>query len=315
MPLVPLQQILGSARSNGYAVGYFEAWDACSLEAVLIAAEGESAPVILGFGAMMVDGTWLDSGGIEVLGAIGRSYAARSSVDVALLFNEAHTLDQARRGIDAGFNAVMIDTHAWQTDEAIVAVKELCRVAHESGVAVEGELGSPAEATSSGVDHSHESLTDPDEAARFVDETGVDCLAVSVGNVHILMNHEASIDMERLRSIHERVDVPLVIHGGTSFPQVAVAPAIALGVAKFNVGTVLKHVFWGGLESVVRPADTPPDVHKLLGSHKDADVMHVAQARTTAKVRSLIKQYGGSGRSVVASKAGAELTPAPGELT
>ena len=305
MPLVPLQRILGKARSDGYAVGYFEAWDACSLEAVLAAAEQESAPVILGFGAMMVDGKWLERGGIEVLGSIGRSYAARSSVDVALLFNEAHTLDQARRGIDAGFNAVMIDTHHWQTDDAIIAVKELCRMAHQSGVAVEGELGSPAEATASGVDHSHASLTDRDEAARFVEETGVDCLAVSVGNVHILMDQEASIDMERLQSIHERVDVPLVIHGGTSFPPAAVAPAIALGVAKFNVGTVLKHAFWDGLESAVRSAGARPDVHQLLGSHKDSDVMAIAQERMTAKVRSLIQQYGGNGNQVVASEVGA----------
>jgi ketose-bisphosphate aldolase len=303
MPVVPLQHILGTARAGGYAVGYFEAWDACSLEAVLTAAEEESAPVILGFGAMMVDGAWLDSGGIELLGAIGRLYATRSSVDVALLFNEAHTADQARRGIDAGFNAVMIDTHSWETEDAIVAVRDLCRVAHQSGVAVEGELGSPAEATTAGVDHSHASLTDPDEARRFAEETGVDCLAVSIGNVHILMNHEAAIDMDRLRSIHEQVDVPLVIHGGTSFPPAGVAPAIALGVAKFNVGTVLKHEFWGGLESAVGAADTPPDVHRLLGSHKDSDVMRVAQARMTAKVRSLIKQYGGSGRAAVVAAA------------
>jgi ketose-bisphosphate aldolase len=302
MPLVPLQRILRTARSGGYAVGYFEAWDACSLEAVLTAAEGESSPVILGFGAMMVDGKWLDRGGIEVLGAVGRSYAARSSVDVALLFNEAHTLEQAWRGIDAGFNAVMIDTHSWPTNDAIVAVKELRRVAHQSGVAVEGELGSPAEATASGVDHSPATLTDPDEAKRFVEETGVDCLAVSVGNVHILMDHEASIDMERLRSIHERVDVPLVIHGGTSFPPVAVASAIALGVAKFNVGTVLKHEFWAGLESSVRPVGTNPDVHQLLGSHKESDVMGVAQQRVTTKIRSLIRQYGGSERQVVAAE-------------
>jgi ketose-bisphosphate aldolase len=302
MPLVPLQQTLAKARTDGYAVGYFEAWDACSLEAVLTAAEAESAPVILGFGAMMVDGTWLDSGGVELLGSIGRSYAARSTVDVALLFNEAHTLDQAKRGIDAGFNAVMIDTHSWPTDDAIVAVRELCRVAHQSGVAVEGELGSPAEATASGVDHSHASLTDPDEAARLVEETGVDCLAVSVGNVHIMMDQEASIDMGRLRSIHERVDVPLVIHGGTSFPPSAVAPAIALGVAKFNVGTVLKHAFWDGLESSVRSVGPNADVHKLLGSHKESDVMGVAQQRMTAKVRSLIRQYGGSGRQVVAAE-------------
>jgi ketose-bisphosphate aldolase len=306
MPLVPMQRMLASARTDAYAVGYFEAWDACSLEAVLTAAEEESAPVILGFGAMMVDAAWLDNGGVEVLGAIGRTYAARSTVDVALIFNEAHTLEQAKRGIDAGFNTVMIDTHSWQTDDAIVAVKELCRVAHESGVAVEGELGSPAEATASGVDHSHATPTDPDEAERFVEETGIDCLAVSVGNVHIMMDADSTIDMERLRSIHERVDVPLVIHGGTSFPAAGVAPAIELGVAKFNVGTVLKHAFWGGLESAVQSAGSPADVHRLLGSHKDADVTHTAQARMTAKVRSLIKQYGGSGRSVAPSEVGVE---------
>jgi fructose/tagatose bisphosphate aldolase len=156
------------------------------------------------------------------------------------------------------------------------------------------------------VDHSHESLTDPDEAARFVDATGIDCLAVSVGNVHIMMGAESTIDMGLLRSIHERVDVPLVIHGGTSFPAAGVAPAVALGVAKFNVGTVLEHAFWGGLESGIRSAGTPPDVHKLLGSHKDSDVMHMAQARMTAKVRTLIKQYGGSGRSAVAARTSAE---------
>jgi fructose/tagatose bisphosphate aldolase len=253
----------------------------------------------------MVDGAWLDGGGIELLGAIGRAYATRSSVDVALLFNEAHTAEQARRGIDAGFNAVMIDTHHWETEDAIAAVRDLCQVAHQSGVAVEGELGSPAEATAAGVDHSHASLTDPAEAKRFAEETGVDCLAVSIGNVHILMDHEASIDMGRLRLIHEQVDVPLVIHGGTSFPSAGVAPAIALGVAKFNVGTVLKHAFWGGLESAIRAADTPPDVHQLLGSHKDSDVMHIAQARMTSKVRTLIRQYGGSGRAAVATPADA----------
>jgi ketose-bisphosphate aldolase len=300
MALVPLPQLLASAQAGGYAVGYFEAWDSCSLEAVLNAAEAESAPVILGFGAMMLDARWLDGGGVEVLGAIGRTYAARSSVEVSLIFNEAQTFEQARRGVDAGFNVVMIDTHSWPTEGAIAAVKELCRSAHQSGVAVEGELGSPAAATSSGVDHSHERLTDPDEAAHFVEQTGVDCLAVSVGNVHILMDQEASIDMDRLRAIHERVDVPLVIHGGTSFPPSAVTPAIALGVAKFNVGTVLKHEFWDGLQSAVGAAGTQPDVHQLLGSHKDSDVTAVGQQRMTAKVRSLIRQYGGSGRHAAA---------------
>ena len=253
MPLVPLQQILGRARAGGYAVGYFEAWDACSLEAVLIAAEEESAPVILGFGAMMVDAAWLDSGGVEVLGAIGGAYAARSSVDVALLFNEAHTLEQAKRGIDAGFNAVMIDTHSWPTEDAIVAVRELCRVAHQSGVAVEGELGSPAEATASGVDHSHAKPhgSGRGRALRRGDRSRLPGSFSRECPYHDGGRRRRSTWNACDRSTSESTCRWSSMAAPVS-PLRRVAPAIALGVAKFNVGTVLKHEFWGGLESAVR---------------------------------------------------------------
>src|SRR5216110_45236 len=104
MPLVSLVTLLERARQGGYALGYFEAWDAYSLEAVGEAAEEERSPVILGFGGMMADRRWLDAGGVEALGALGRVRAERAGVPVALLFNEAQTLDQAQRAMDAGFN-------------------------------------------------------------------------------------------------------------------------------------------------------------------------------------------------------------------
>ena len=113
MPLVAMTELFQRAREGRYAVGYFEAWDTYSLEAVLEAAEAESSPVILGFGCMMADRDWLDNGGVEVLGAIGRTVVERARVPVALLLNEAHTLDQTLRGIESGFNAVMLDTSAW----------------------------------------------------------------------------------------------------------------------------------------------------------------------------------------------------------
>src|SRR5215813_13508697 len=100
MPLVSLRELLDEAMRQQYGVGYFEAWDGYSLEAVLEAAEAERAPVILGFGCMMVGSEWLDTGGIEIWGATGRQVAANASVPVALLLNEAQTLEQALRGID-----------------------------------------------------------------------------------------------------------------------------------------------------------------------------------------------------------------------
>src|SRR4249920_3770591 len=107
MPLAPLPGLLAAARAGGYAVGYFEAWDGYSLEAVVEAAEAERAPVIIGFGCLLGDQGWLDRGGIEALGAFGRSVAERAVVPVSLLLNETHTLAQALRGVESGFNAVM----------------------------------------------------------------------------------------------------------------------------------------------------------------------------------------------------------------
>ena len=265
MTLVPLPDLLSAARAGGYAVGYFEAWDGYSLEAVVRAAELERSTAVIGFGCLLIDQGWLDRGGIESLGAIGRVAAERSRVPVSLLLNEAHTLEHALRGIDAGFNAVMLCT------SEVEPIAELARVAHARGVAVEGELGALPDGDSRGrVDESHAALTTPSAAAAFVEATAVDALAVSIGNVHTLEGRLAPVDLELLGEIHRAVEVPLVVHGGTAFPPEAVPGAIERGVAKFNVGTVLKRTFLDGLESGrsprrIRRSSSP---HDLVGSHR-----------------------------------------------
>lgn len=291
MPLQPLHLLFDAARRGRYALGYFEAWDASSLEAVLAAAEAEDAPVILGFGCMMLDRGWLDAGGVEQLGALGRSVAARARVPVALILNEAQTLDQAYRAMDAGFNVVMVDTSAWDTPRATAAVAELTRAAHARGVAVEAELGRLPDAVEHGIDHSQAALTDPDQAAAFVAATGVDCLAVSFGNVHLLTNGYAPVDMAHLERVHASARVPLVIHGGTSFPPAQVPRAITAGALKFNVGTILKKAYLEGLRASVDALPPSPNVHDLMGSHKSTDLMQAGQARMIEKVRELIRLY------------------------
>src|SRR5262245_6457063 len=252
MPLVPMTELFERARREGYALGYFEAWDTYSLEAAVEAAEAEASPVILGFGCMMADRDWLERGGVEALGATGRVVAERARIPVALLLNEAQTLDQALRGVESGFNAVMLDTSAWAWDDAVAQVSELTRIAHTRDVAVEGELGRLPDFIGGEVDDSRASLTDSEQAAAFVAQTGVDCLSVSIGNVHLLTTRYAPVDLEHLETISRRVSTPLVIHGGTSFPPHAVHRAIAAGVAKFNVGTVLKRTFFEGMRQSVQ---------------------------------------------------------------
>jgi fructose-bisphosphate aldolase class II len=292
MALEPMTEILARAREGGYAVGYFEAWDTYSLEAVVDAAEAEQAPVILGFGCLLVEQQWLEDGGIETLGCIGRHAAARARVPVALLLNEAHKLEHALRGIEAGFNAVMLCTNDVDVTAGLVAQ------AHERGVAVEAEVGElPAGASDGEVDTSHAALTDPDEAAEFVAATGVDCLGVSFGNVHTLEGRVASVDLDRLAAIRDCVEVPLVVHGGSAFPADAVAGAIARGVAKFNIGTVLKRAYLDVLSTAVISVGKNESPHDIVGSHGPRDVLAAGKPRVVDAVRARIRLYGASGRA------------------
>ena len=293
MPLVPFTDLLNDARRGGYAVGYFEAWDSYSLEAVLEAAELEHSPVILGFGCLLLDQAWLENGGIEIFGSLGRVVAGRSRVPVSLLLNEAHSLEHAVRGIDAGFNAVMLATSDAET------IAALTRLAHARGTAVEAELDSLPDGNPEGeIDRSHASLTDPDLAAAFVRATQVDALAVSIGNVHTLEGEVAEVDLDRLAEIQRTVGVPLVIHGGTSFPAGAVPAAIARGVAKFNVGTTLKRILLEELSAELRGVPEAASPHDLVGSHKSSDLLEGAKPRLVEKLRSLMRLYGSSGRAI-----------------
>src|SRR5262249_23071588 len=139
----------------------------------------------------------------------------------------------------------------WTWEEAIESVERLVRLAHARGVTVEAEVGRLPDATGDGIDTSHAQRTDPVRAAAFLAATGADCLAVSVGNVHLLTAHHAPVDLALLDAIHERISVPLVLHGGTGLPPGCIPRAIACGVAKFNVGTVLKQTFLQGLRETI----------------------------------------------------------------
>ncbi|MGD0810338.1 MAG: class II fructose-bisphosphate aldolase [Acidimicrobiales bacterium] len=294
MPVVPLPELLAAARQGGYAVGYFEAWDSYSLEAVVEAAEAERSPVVIGFGCAMVDGPWLDAGGIEMLAGMATHAAGKTTVPVSVLFNETHTLEQAQRGVEAGFSAAMVDTCNLTEDEARQVVAELARWAHERGAAVEGELGHLPNFTGTSVDASGSHLTEPGEAAEFVRATGVDCLAVSVGNVHLLENQEAPVQLDRIAAVGQAAGVPLVLHGGTGLPAGAIPAVIAGGVAKINVGTGLKRAFLEAMREALALDASP---HDLLGSHKPVDAAVVGKAKMGDEVRRLMRLYGSAGRA------------------
>jgi ketose-bisphosphate aldolase len=291
MPLIPMRELLHTAQTEGYAVGYFEAWDQYSLEAVVEAAEEARAPVIIGFGGAMVGRVWLDAGGVERWGALGREVAACSKVPVAFILNEVDSYEQIVRGIVAGFNAVMLASAHHPYEENVRLTAKVVEIAHAIGVDVEAELGllpGPLyEAEEEGV----ATLTDPDRAAEFVARTGIDALAVSVGNIHLKATGKAHINFDLLQQIHARVHVPLVIHGGTSFPDEAVPRAVSLGVAKFNVGTALKMAFFNGIRATLESTPDPAALYRYIGSRCSIDVLAQGKMQMKETVARLIQVY------------------------
>jgi fructose/tagatose bisphosphate aldolase len=165
----------------------------------------------------------------------------------------------------------MLDTSDLPFEENIALTCKVVEVAHAVGVGVEAELGILPTASTEMVEH-ESCLTDPLQAAQFVSETGVDALSVSVGNIHVLINKQADIDCGLLSAIHQAVKIPLVIHGGTSFPETAIPEVIALGVAKVNIGTCLKTSFLQGVRKAILRLPEPFSIQDVMGSRKEMDI-------------------------------------------
>jgi ketose-bisphosphate aldolase len=270
MPLVPVTQLMHDCQAGGYAVGYFESWNLESLQGVIDAAERTRSPVIIGFnGEFLCSDQRLASERLAVYGALGKAAAQSSSVPCGLIFNECPWDASILAAIEAGFNLVM-PTDAHNAHELYAQrVRRIVEHAHEREVAVEAELGELACGASGAITH-RGSLTDPEVAQRFVATTGVDLLAVNVGNVHIQLSGEVSLDLGRLAAIHRRVPAPLVLHGGTGITADSLQQAIRLGVAKVNYGTYLKQRFLQTVRAAL--LQEPCNPHELLGIGGSLDV-------------------------------------------
>jgi ketose-bisphosphate aldolase len=286
------------AVSGGYAVGYFESWNVESLQGVVDAAEETASPIILGFNGAFLSGERTAPERLVLYAAIGRAAAESSSVPCGLIFNECPRDDWVLKAIATGFNLVMLADPLAPHAEYIDRVAAITRLAHARGVAVEGELGDlPYGAVvGGGVPHGGTS-TDPAAAADFVAATGIDLLAVSVGNVHIRTRGEGGLDLGLLEAIHRRVPVPLVLHGGTGISADSLRAAIALGVAKVNFGTYLKQRYLNAVRTALGRDALDP--HRLLGMGGPEDVLVAGRLAVREAVLERMELLGCSGKAEV----------------
>ena len=292
MALARLSELLQTGLNDGYALGYFEAWDTYSMEAVVEAAEEERSPVVIGFGGMTMEQSWLDRYGIEPLGAYGRTVAERATVPCALLLNEVWELGHAIRGVTAGFNTVMLNTCHFPFEKNVELTRDVVEVAHANGVEVQAELGRVPD-----FDRDDEgALTDPQEARQFVEKTGVDFLAVSIGNVHLRTEGKVAPDLDLLEAIDAVVDVPLVMHGGSGFPEDAVPEVIQRGVGLFHVGTIMKKSYLTALRETLSRSGGERDYQAIVGSRKDTDVLLPGRQAVREIVKTGLRLYGSSQR-------------------
>ncbi|MBE0689871.1 MAG: class II fructose-bisphosphate aldolase, partial [Anaerolineae bacterium] len=260
MPLLPISQMMQKAMHQGYAVGYFESWNIESLYGVIDAAEQSRSPIIIGFnGEFLSEPKRIAEERLSWYGALGRAAAVSASVPVGFIFNECSDDGWVRRAVTAGFNLVMPVPAHGETDAAYTdRVRAMVEFAHAHQVAVESELGTlPFGGQEGG------STTDPRQAAEFVAATGTDLLAISVGNIHVLLHGAKALDLGRVAALREVMDVPFVLHGGTGIDKESIKAAIALGVTKVNYGTFIKQHYLDVMRAALAVPETNP--HKLLG--------------------------------------------------
>ena len=194
---------------------------------------------------------------VRVLGTMFRHLAEQARVPVACHIDHATTLEECVRGIDYGFTSVMIDGSSLPLDENIALTNRVVEVARMAGVSVEGEVGFVGYA-----DGRASHFTSPSDAARFEAETGVDALAVSVGNVHLQTEKTDGIDLAILSAIEAVTKVPLVLHGGSGIPpEMRRRLAREHRVKKFNIGTELRQAFGRSLRQTL--AEKPESFDRI----------------------------------------------------
>jgi fructose-bisphosphate aldolase class II len=242
MTRATLSEVLQPALRDGYAVAGLVCLGWEDARAYVAAAEAEGTPVILQAGpgarAHMPLPVWA---------AMFHTLADGASVPVVSHLDHGTSVAECEEAIALGFTSVMFDGSRLPLDENIAQTRAITRMAHEAGVSCEGEIGFVGYAEGAASEG-----TDPDEAARFADETGVDAVAVSIGNVHLQTDQAAKIDRNRLARIEVVTDVPLVIHGGSGLPHdLRRDLAQNSAICKFNIGTELRMTFGAALREAV----------------------------------------------------------------
>ncbi len=288
MVLVTNKDLMVPARKNGYAVAAFNVQNLESMSAVVEAAIEEKSPVIL-----QITPSVIKYAGLEYITGLVKTAAQLAPVPLSMHLDHGEDYDVAVRCVNAGFTSVMIDGSFLKFEENVAVTKRVVDVAHSKGVSVEAELGKLAGVEERSVEEKEAILTDPQNAVEFVNKTGVDALAVAIGTSHgaYKFKSQAKLDLDRLKTISQKITIPLVLHGASSVPSWTIekatkygavldgakgvsedqlTQAIKFGIAKINIDTDLRLAFTGSVREVLANSPKEFDPRKILGPAKEA---------------------------------------------
>jgi ketose-bisphosphate aldolase len=249
--LVPSGSLLEAARREGRAVAALNFYNAETLLAHVRAARALHASIIL-----QTTESTINYLGLPMIFAMAQAAAEEIGQPAALHLDHGGSFELAARCVDAGYTSVMIDGSKLEFAENCAVTRRVVELAHARGVSVEGELGHVAHNDEVASDDITRFYTRPEDAARFVRETGVDALAVAVGTAHGFYKGEVRLDFDRLKQIREAVgQTALVLHGGSGVPAELMRRAIECGITKINFGTELKNAFTLSVKASLASSD------------------------------------------------------------
>lgn len=278
MPLVNSRELLLDAQRRHYAVGAFNVENMEMMQAVVAAAEAERAPVIL-----QTTPSTLKYAGTATFAAMARAVAEHTRTPVAIHLDHGDSFGLCVKAATDGYTSIMIDGSKLPLEENIALVRQVAEMAAccSGRPAVEAELGRlGGKEDSLEVKPGEDLYTDPDEAARFVQETGIDSLAVAIGTAHGFYKGEPKLDFDRLAQLQAAVPVPLVLHGSSGVPDADVQRAVSSGVCKVNFATELRAAYTDAVRHTLAGDSALYDPKKFGAPGRDA-VMALVRHRIT----------------------------------
>lgn len=284
MKFLTLSEILQPCIGKDWAIG---AYDTCNLEitqAIVDASAADQAPAII-----MIYPHHTPQPEWPTLVRIIEAEVERAQVRAALVLDHAKTLGEVAYALELGFSGVMIDASLKPFDENVELTRSAVKLAHAKGVSVEAELGHVGQGEEILTeDQQHTQLTRVDEAERFVKETGVDALAVSIGTLHGLYRGKPKLDFERIAQLRAACPIPLVLHGGSDTPDADLRRAIEIGIDKINIWTDVRIPFLQALKETLESPIRTLEVSDALGT---------ARAAATEIIRQKNRLLGAAGKA------------------